>query len=88
MMMTAADFGLPYTPGQLSYMNVAPLTVWELRDNVAKDSLFRMYSMTKPVTATAIMMLYEEGKLMLNDPVSKYIPSFAGVLCLKSNPLY
>lgn len=40
MMMTAADFGLPYKPGQLAYMEIAPLTVWELRDNVAKESLF------------------------------------------------
>ena len=41
------------------------------------DSLWRVYSMTKPVTATAAMMLIEEGKLGLDDPVSKYIPAFA-----------
>src|SRR5690349_13694945 len=41
-----------------------------------KDSIFRMASMTKPVTSAAIMMLKEEGKLSLDDPVSKYLPSF------------
>lgn len=41
-----------------------------------KDAIFRIASMTKPVTSVAVMMLVEEGKLRLNDPVSKYIPSF------------
>jgi CubicO group peptidase (beta-lactamase class C family) len=43
------------------------------------DSLFRLYSMTKPVTSVAAMMLVDDGKLSLDDPVAKYIPSFAGV---------
>jgi len=43
----------------------------------AEDSIFLIYSMTKPVTGVAMMMLYEEGKWRLNDPVSKYIPEFA-----------
>ena len=41
------------------------------------DTLFRIYSMTKPITAVAAMMLYEEGKFHLNEPVSKYIPEFS-----------
>ena len=40
------------------------------------DSLFRSYSMTKPITTTAAMILYEEGKLRLDDPVEKYLPAF------------
>jgi CubicO group peptidase (beta-lactamase class C family) len=40
------------------------------------DTLFRIASMSKPITSVAIMMLYEEGRLMLTDPVSRYIPSF------------
>ncbi len=44
-----------------------------------KDSLFRIYSMTKPVTGVALMILLEEGKLRLDDPVSRYIPEFNGV---------
>ncbi len=46
-------------------------------DAMQKDSIFRIYSMTKPVTGVAMMMLYEEGKWQLNDPVSRYIPEFA-----------
>lgn len=43
------------------------------------DAIFRLYSMTKPVTCVAAMLLVDDGKLKLDDPVSKYIPSFAGV---------
>ena len=42
------------------------------------DTIFRIYSMSKAVTSVAIMMLVEDGKLKLDDPVSKYIPAFAG----------
>jgi CubicO group peptidase (beta-lactamase class C family) len=41
------------------------------------DSIFRLYSMSKPVTSVAAMMLVEEGKLRLDDPVSKFLPAFA-----------
>lgn len=44
---------------------------------MAPDALFRIASQTKAITATAVMILMEEGKLLLSDPVSKYIPSFA-----------
>jgi CubicO group peptidase (beta-lactamase class C family) len=43
---------------------------------MTKDTIFRDYSMTKPVTGMAMMILYEEGKWLPNDPVSKYIPEF------------
>ena len=43
------------------------------------DTIFRFYSMTKPVTSAALMMLYEEGRFQLHDPVSKFIPEFADV---------
>jgi len=41
------------------------------------DDIFRMYSMTKPITSTALLMLFEEGKFQLTDPLSKYFPAFA-----------
>jgi CubicO group peptidase (beta-lactamase class C family) len=44
-----------------------------------KDSIFRIYSMTKPITGVAMMMLFEEGKWQLNDPVAQYIPEFANL---------
>ena len=40
------------------------------------DTIFRIYSMSKPITSVSVMMLYEEGRFQLNDPVSKYIPEF------------
>jgi CubicO group peptidase (beta-lactamase class C family) len=43
------------------------------------DTIFRLYSMSKPVTSVAAMMLVEDGKLRLDDPVAKYIPAFADV---------
>ncbi len=46
-------------------------------DAMQKDSIFRIYSMSKPVTGVAMMMLYEEGKWQINDPVSRYIPEFS-----------
>jgi CubicO group peptidase (beta-lactamase class C family) len=46
---------------------------------VTDDTVWRIYSMTKPVTSVAAMMLYEEGVVALTDPVSKFIPSFADV---------
>lgn len=46
---------------------------------IDKNTIFRIYSMTKPVTGVALMMLYEEGKFHLSDPVSKYIPEFKGM---------
>ncbi len=41
------------------------------------DSIFRIYSMTKPVVSVAVMMLFEQGKLLLGDPVAKYLPEYA-----------
>ena len=47
--------------------------------SMSADTIFRLYSMSKPVTSVMAMMLVEEGKLALDDPVSKYIPAFAGM---------
>jgi len=44
---------------------------------LGKDSLFRIASMTKPITSLAALQLVEEGKLRLDDPVSKYLPAWA-----------
>ena len=54
--------------GQLDPAGGKPMT---------KDAIFRLYSMTKPYTSVAAMMLMEEGRLRLTDPVAKYIPAFA-----------
>jgi CubicO group peptidase (beta-lactamase class C family) len=41
---------------------------------MTKDAIFRIYSMTKPITSVAAMMLWEEGRFLLNDPIAKYLP--------------
>ena len=46
---------------------------------MTKDAIFRLYSMSKPITSVAAMMLVEDGSLSLDDPVSKYIPAFADI---------
>ncbi|HEY5756698.1 MAG TPA: serine hydrolase domain-containing protein [Steroidobacter sp.] len=51
-----------------------------------KDTIFRIYSMTKPITGVAMMILFEQGKWQLNDPVSKYIPEFADLKVAKVDP--
>jgi CubicO group peptidase (beta-lactamase class C family) len=50
------------------------------------DAVFRIYSMTKPVTTVAVMQLYERGKIKLDDPVSKYIPEFANTQVYDGGP--
>jgi CubicO group peptidase (beta-lactamase class C family) len=48
-----------------------------LHKPIAKDTIFRAYSMTKPTTGVAMMILYEQGKWLPSDPISKFIPEFA-----------
>ncbi|MGH9046444.1 MAG: serine hydrolase domain-containing protein, partial [Acidimicrobiales bacterium] len=43
---------------------------------VAEDTIWRIYSMTKPITSVALMQLYEKGAFLLTDPVDRYIPSW------------
>ena len=51
----------------------------ETKTPVAKDTIFRIASMTKPIVGVAMMMLWEQGKWSLDDPVAKHIPEFAGL---------
>ncbi len=54
---------------------------------MTKDTIFRIYSQTKPITGVAMMILFEEGKWRLDDPVSKYVPEFAKLQVYKGqNP--
>ena len=43
------------------------------------DTIFRIYSMTKPLTSVAMMMLYEEGRFQLDDPIARFLPRFANM---------
>jgi CubicO group peptidase (beta-lactamase class C family) len=62
--------------GRLVHFETHGLADIESHKPMTKDTLFRLASMTKPVTAVSILMLLEEGKLVLSDPVSKFIPEY------------
>lgn len=68
--------------GKIAYLEPVGLQDLETRTPMNERSLFRIYSMTKSVTAVAVMMLNEEGRFLLTDPVSKYLPEFANVTVL------
>ncbi len=57
----------------------------ETKTPVSYDSIFRIYSMTKPITSTALMMLYEDALFNLTDPISQYIPAFEDVKVWKAD---
>jgi len=63
--------------GQVVHVGTSGLRDREARAPVELDTLWRIYSMTKPVTSVAAMMLWEEGAFELTDPVSRFIPAFA-----------
>lgn len=63
--------------GQPAYFETFGVRDVATKAPMTADTLFRIYSMTKPVTSVAALMLVEEGKLSLGDPVAKYIPAFA-----------
>lgn len=57
----------------------------ENKVGIDDDTIFRIFSMSKPITGTAMMMLYEEGKFSLDDPVEKFIPEFANLKVAKED---
>ena len=66
--------------GKLAYLEAVGLQDLEARTPMTDASMFRIYSMTKPITAVAVMMLHEQGRFRLDDPVSKYLPEFKDVM--------
>ena len=62
--------------GELAYAHTYGKSDVERGKPMRPDTIVRIYSMTKPLTSTAIMMLYEEGRFQLDDPISKFIPGF------------
>ena len=65
--------------GETAYFNSFGIRDPGTKEPMTPDTIFRIYSMSKPITTVAAMMLVEEGKLLLDEPVSKYIPSFANL---------
>ena len=68
--------------GRVAHLKAFGMAERESNAAMRTDSLFRLYSMTKPVTSVALLMLYEEGKFQLSDPLDKYIPAFKDVQVL------
>jgi CubicO group peptidase (beta-lactamase class C family) len=61
--------------GQIAYQEAFGVRDPETGAPMQKDSIFRLQSMTKPITAVAVLMLMEEGKIRLSDPIAKYLPA-------------
>ena len=62
--------------GELVHFNTCGMADLKREKRMAPDTIFRFYSMTKPLTSTAIMMLYEEGHFQLDDPITNFLPCF------------
>lgn len=71
--------GLIARNGRVVYSDTWGMRDREARQPMETDSIFRIYSMSKPITGVALMMLFEEGKFLLNDPVAKYLPELANL---------
>lgn len=74
--------------GRIAHHEAHGLMDIDSKKPMAKDALFRIWSMTKPVAAVAILMLMEDGKVRLSDPVSQFVPEFKGmkVAVIEDNP--
>jgi CubicO group peptidase (beta-lactamase class C family) len=62
--------------GKVAFVDAAGMADSEAGTPMAPDTMFRIASMTKPITSVAAMMLYEDGRLLLSDPVSRFLPEF------------
>lgn len=79
--------GIVARHGKIVYHKVFGWRNIAQKDTLQKDDIFRIASMTKAITSVAVMMLYEDGKFLLDDPISKYIPEFKHPEVLKkTNP--
>jgi CubicO group peptidase (beta-lactamase class C family) len=70
--------------GVISSLEAVGFTDLDHKKPMRTDAIFQIHSMTKPVTATGIMLLMEEGKLALSDPVEKHLPEFRGMWVIES----
>jgi CubicO group peptidase (beta-lactamase class C family) len=72
--------------GKIAHFEAHGLIDVEAKRPMPRDAVFRLASMSKPITAVAVMMMIEEGKVRLNDPVSRFIPEFAGAKVAMPRP--
>lgn len=69
--------------GKLAYLKSVGKTDIEADVDMQDDTIFRIASMSKPITSVAVLILYDQGKIKLDDPVSKYIPEFKDPMVLR-----
>src|SRR4249919_1775208 len=72
--------------GKIAHFEAYGLLDLESKKPMPRDGIFRLASMSKPITATAVMMMIEEGKVRLTDPVSRFIPEFKGAKVAMPKP--
>ncbi len=75
----AGVLGLIHRKGETAYCNAVGQREIETDLPMTEDTIFRIYSMTKPITSVAALMLFEDGHFLLDDPVTKYLPEFGDV---------
>src|ERR1035437_156501 len=68
--------------GKIAYFKAVGMADRESKKPMQTDAIFRLCSMSKPITSVAVMILYEEGRLTLSDPVSDYLPEFKNMKVL------
>ncbi len=72
--------------GKIAWLKAQGMADREAGNPMSPDAIFRICSMTKPLTSVAVMMLYEEGRFLLDDSISKFIPEFKNPKVLVKNP--
>jgi CubicO group peptidase (beta-lactamase class C family) len=72
--------------GEVAYRHISGFADAERGKPVGEDALWRIYSTTKPITSVAFMMLVEDGRVDLGDPVTRYIPSWSRLKTLEGEP--
>jgi len=72
--------------GKIAHFEAYGLQDLESKKPMPKDGIFRLASMSKPITAAAVMMMIEEGKVRLTDPVSRFMPEFKGAKVAVAKP--
>ena len=75
----AGAIGLVARKGKIAYFEARGKSNREAGAAMSEDTIVRIYSMSKPITSAGLMMLFEEGKFRLKDPVSRYIPELEGL---------
>ncbi len=82
--LLAGAVALVARDGKVAYLKTVGLQDKEMNVPMKPDTIFRIASMSKPITSVAVMMLYEEGWFRLSDPISKYLPEFKNMKVLAS----